>query len=591
MGWWGLHPMSGDTPHDVQDIFLQFICPCDVETCLRDEENYELCKECLEKTNAETFKIFFDKQPFLFQTSEYLYAIPYLFVEYEAFNVKAEVKDILKKYLKDAIFNQLTRHKRFYDIDQFQEYLLENLLGFNVPEESSLYWTYCFQVFLKHFDEIFAGNYNLNQNNQSGINEDNEIRELLIKFPKYTNDNWGIQLLNTYLSLKENRKLKTAKKFLKVLIAHGDVCAIIIDAIYNGKPFKRKEKVFSITKGYFESGISFSEYCFCCDKKDRGLFLKALVLNDFESAKQLVLKDGCTREELLEDNSSRGFVIQLIDDHFRKDKNSVTDMIKNEEEDWYIRILDLIDLVMDSYKNLKRFRLSYKHFAQIIDLLAFIVRTVVGNDLQFTFLASIDDHFVEESIYYSCIKSLCFSSYNKKQTLSLFIKNFMSKDKKMILLYNTYHEQIMWVDRDTKYEDLLSPSYFHCTNMDSLELDKEDNFFDFARNLFFYRALLNVSFSASDYLLEDWACYDFNFCTSDTIREIIVKDNIDKASFEYAIEDLEEAESICKTWIENEAWKIWDLSKEEKEEMQQTILCNIKKLKDMIKKAIENLER
>ena len=288
MDWFNFNPAEGDSPLAVTSFFEKFL-----------KEKYELFNK--EPSLAEYSDYMRSQYPlitakqidsyindYLFTLDDndkrkvfyYLYAIPGAFVGYKAFNVSDDVKDRLKLLLSISIKTHLEKDC-FIEICDYlsndNDYLLTNLLGFNMPKESPLYPIYWQQMFLKHFDEIFAGTYELGKEG-NGEELDEDLREILVNFGPLYGDGWVISLEEYCDQLfDDDDKVDAACLFLKTLAESGDQdarCYIFYDVsdyfdkeyviytlkeycVNNKKPLS--DSVFSyLTESDFE-GNSFDE--------------------------------------------------------------------------------------------------------------------------------------------------------------------------------------------------------------------------------------------------------------------------------------------------------------------------------------------
>ena len=85
----------------------------------------------------------------------YNFVIPYVYLEYKAFDVSTEIKEKLKSLLRKSIFDFCNPYYDEWQSDtDYNTY--ENLLDFNIPEDSNFYHLYCLEVFLNSFEDIFS---------------------------------------------------------------------------------------------------------------------------------------------------------------------------------------------------------------------------------------------------------------------------------------------------------------------------------------------------------------------------------------------------------------------------------------------------
>ena len=192
--------------------------------------------------------------------ARFLYAIPYTFVKYNALDISDNVKEELKKYLKISIQASLNSN---YPLEN-KNYLLSNLLCFDMPEESILYSPYWQQKFLKHFDEIFAGTYELNQDKgliATMIGEspkakeisNDELQNFLLNFGPIYLDGWLISLEGSCDKYFNDNK-DDACKFLGMLAKSGDLDACYLIGFARRKYFDDKELIiYALNKYFFDN--------------------------------------------------------------------------------------------------------------------------------------------------------------------------------------------------------------------------------------------------------------------------------------------------------------------------------------------------
>ena len=227
MGWWSNHPMGGDDPLDQICYFKSRILFKDSDPD-QEVEEAALREKLLSLTpemQTEIRNQFFG--------DPYAYAIPYLFVEQEAFDVTEDVKELLKDLLRSSItatFENICPITTSYSDHDFQ---YGNLLGLDVPQESTLYFIYWQQLFLEHFDEIFKGRFRLTEdigllNTMRGLKSekpdaiDDELRQLLTNFGPLDPFLGWCCTLDSFATDHFNEHSDAIRRFLRCLAERGD---------------------------------------------------------------------------------------------------------------------------------------------------------------------------------------------------------------------------------------------------------------------------------------------------------------------------------------------------------------------------------
>ena len=152
MGRWSYAPMGSDDAHDARIIFLDYVGELKgVDKYFLDDE-IEKARSIFNSLTLEEIDDFLEDEPIF----GYNFVIPYVYLEYKAFDVSTEIKEKLKSLLRKAIFDFCNPYYDEFQTDHdYNTY--ENLLDFNIPQDSNFYHLYCLQVFLNSFEDIFSG--------------------------------------------------------------------------------------------------------------------------------------------------------------------------------------------------------------------------------------------------------------------------------------------------------------------------------------------------------------------------------------------------------------------------------------------------
>ena len=148
MGRWSFAPMGSDDALDARGIFLDYVGSLKGVDKYFLDDKIEKARSIFNSLTLEEIDNFLEDEPIF----GYRFVIPYVYLEYEAFDVSIEIKEKLKTLLKESIFEFCNPYCDC-DID-YNTY--ENLLDFNIPQDSNFYHLYCLQVFLNNFEDIFS---------------------------------------------------------------------------------------------------------------------------------------------------------------------------------------------------------------------------------------------------------------------------------------------------------------------------------------------------------------------------------------------------------------------------------------------------
>ena len=216
MGRWGWHPMASDSAMDFRDDFESFVFDCDD---YYEFDNYQdQLKVKLEEITVEKLKEYFEKSEVASSYTRFgdcYYVLPYEFAKY-----KVKVKEDVKEYLRDLL---ITSIKRIAIEDE--DYILTNLLKYNITKKSNLYFLYSQQVFLAHFDEVFDLKFNLDEdsgllNTMSETSKKDNYDDFLNSVQLF--EGWHGTLFEL---LKNKGKDKKTISFIKELANNGDLAA------------------------------------------------------------------------------------------------------------------------------------------------------------------------------------------------------------------------------------------------------------------------------------------------------------------------------------------------------------------------------
>lgn len=248
MGWWSNHPMAGDEPLDCIGDLKEFILFTDLDLS-EDPDAWEEAEKGLRERLLSLTPEMKEQIRDRFLGDRFAYAIPYVFVREEAFDVTEDVKELLKDLLRSSIATKFAEDCPIYEFDS-DDFKYGNLLGLDVPIESSLYFIYWQQLFLDHFDEIFKGEYSLpedigliataesrGKNREESAAAKDELRELLSDFRFYL-DGWDATLSEFATEHNMDEHRDAFCRFFRALAEHGDRCAQELIAFdhYNIKP-------------------------------------------------------------------------------------------------------------------------------------------------------------------------------------------------------------------------------------------------------------------------------------------------------------------------------------------------------------------
>lgn len=148
MGRWSFAPMGSDDALDSRGIFLDYVGSLKGVDKYFLDDNIEKARSILNSLTLQEIDNFLEDEPIF----GYSFVIPYVYLEYEAFDVSIEIKEKLKALLRESIFDFCNPYGEC-DTD-YNTY--ENLLDFNIPQDSNFYHLYCLQVFLNNFEDIFS---------------------------------------------------------------------------------------------------------------------------------------------------------------------------------------------------------------------------------------------------------------------------------------------------------------------------------------------------------------------------------------------------------------------------------------------------
>lgn len=216
MGRWEWHPMASDIALDFRDDFYEYLLGC--KDYYKDDNYEEKIKEKLEIITVKELEKYLKKgeyAKFCMSTSQCLFTLPYVFAQ-----LKVKVKDDVKEFLRGLLIKSI---KHIAEYDSEFDYMLTNLLCFDIPKESELYFIYSQQVFLAHFDEVFDQKYDLDED--SGL-VNNMISSSLVNYKGLFNK---IELWEDWETTLEELVLKrfTPKEcsFIMTLARNGDLTA------------------------------------------------------------------------------------------------------------------------------------------------------------------------------------------------------------------------------------------------------------------------------------------------------------------------------------------------------------------------------
>ena len=152
MGRWSFAPMGSDEALDAKGVFFDYVGQLKgVDKCFLDDE-IEKARSIFNSLTLQEVNDFLENEPIF----GYNFVIPYVYLEYKAFDVSIEIKEKLKTLLREAIFDFCNPYDdEWQDNTDYNTY--ENLLDFNIPQESNFYHLYCLEVFLNSFEDIFSG--------------------------------------------------------------------------------------------------------------------------------------------------------------------------------------------------------------------------------------------------------------------------------------------------------------------------------------------------------------------------------------------------------------------------------------------------
>ena len=162
MGRWSFAPMGSDEALDARSVFLDYVGELKGVDKYFLEEKPEKARSIFSGLTLQEINDFLEDEPLL----GYQFVIPYVYLEYKAFDVSIEIKEKLKSLLRESIFDFCNPCQDEWQINtDYNTY--ENLLDFNIPQDSNFYHLYCLQVFLNSFEDIFSGK--IEFEDQSGL--------------------------------------------------------------------------------------------------------------------------------------------------------------------------------------------------------------------------------------------------------------------------------------------------------------------------------------------------------------------------------------------------------------------------------------
>ena len=151
MGRWSFAPMGSDDALDARGVFFNYVGELKGVDKYFLEDETEKARSIFNGLTLEEIDDFLEDEPIF----GYNFVIPYVYLEYKAFDVSTEIKEKLKSLLKESIFDFCNPYYDEWQSDQdYNTY--ENLLDFNIPQDSNFYHLYCLQVFLNSFEDIFS---------------------------------------------------------------------------------------------------------------------------------------------------------------------------------------------------------------------------------------------------------------------------------------------------------------------------------------------------------------------------------------------------------------------------------------------------
>ena len=226
MGRWSFAPMGSDDALDAKIVFFDYVAGLKgVDKYFLDDET-EKARLIFNGLTLEEIDDFLEDEPIF----GYNFVIPYVYLEYKAFDASIEIKEKLKSLLKEAIFDFCNPYYGECQSDtDYNTY--ENLLDFNIPQDSNFYHLYCLQVFLNSFEDIFSGKIEFEDQsglidtflNSKGRNaeehtpEENEFGDI----PMYV-DGWG-ESMHSFISGIEDKEI--AMSILLKMARRGDIWA------------------------------------------------------------------------------------------------------------------------------------------------------------------------------------------------------------------------------------------------------------------------------------------------------------------------------------------------------------------------------
>ncbi len=226
MGRWSFAPMGSDDALDARGVFLDYVGSLKgVDKYFFDDE-IEKARSIFNSLTLQEIDNFLENEPIF----GYSFVIPYVYLEYEAFDVSIEIKEKLKTLLRESIFDFCNPYYGESQNDtDYNTY--ENLLDFNIPEDSNFYHLYCLQVFLNNFEDIFSRKFvfedqtglittilnSKGRNVEDHIPEENEFGNI----PMYV-DGWDESMASFIGGIKDK---EIAVSILLKMARRGDIWA------------------------------------------------------------------------------------------------------------------------------------------------------------------------------------------------------------------------------------------------------------------------------------------------------------------------------------------------------------------------------
>ena len=226
MGRWSFAPMGSDDALDARGMFLDYVGSLKGVDQYFLDDKIEKARSIFNSLTLEEIDNFLEDEPIF----GYNFVIPYVYLEYKAFDVSTEIKEKLKSLLRKSIFDFCNPYYDEWQSDHdYNTY--ENLLDFNIPQDSNFYHLYCLQVFLNSFEDIFSGKIEFEDQsglvdtflNSKGRNaedhtpEENEFGNI----PMYV-EGWG-QSMFSFISEIEDEEI--AVSILLKMARRGDIWA------------------------------------------------------------------------------------------------------------------------------------------------------------------------------------------------------------------------------------------------------------------------------------------------------------------------------------------------------------------------------